>query len=669
MGIEEVSKSDSFVKLIQRTPNLGINSHSLWLRFTVSNESTFKAILLKLAYPLLDEVALYTEDSSLHFTRIYEPGSFTRNKAQHPAYIFDLNLPPGVSKTYYLRIRSSEQIILPIFVSGPANILQQMNRESTFVGLFAGIILIMVTYNFFLFLSVKDRSYLYYVIYILFMGLTQIGIDGYIYQYIWHSNIKSTHLFASISCIAALIFAQRYLRIKKLLPRINIFFYISIAIFLLTILLTFIGYSGVSFQVMQLNTMVSSIFVFFVSFYIMRQGQQSAKFFFIAWSVLLTGSVIFILKDYNVLPYNNLTRYSVEIASSIEIALLSFGLASRINQLKKEQEASRLLALQAARENETIIKKQNILLETKVNERTEELQFKNKALNKAFEDLKQTQSQLVAAEKMSSLGQLTAGIAHEINNPINFVAANINPLKRDIHQLFDTITKIESISDLEIPLELKKKEIEAFKSELDFDYLKTEINHLLKGIHEGAFRTADIVKGLRIFSRLDEDYLKSADINEGILSTLANSNNLLNGIQVETELNDLPPVACYPGKLNQVFLNIITNGAYAIREKYGNNVGGNLRIKSYRDGPFVFISIQDDGIGMSDSVKQRLFEPFFTTKNVGEGTGLGMAIAFTIIEQHQGLLTIESQPGEGSAFLLRLYIEFPDREDKTATGN
>jgi len=389
-----------------------------------------------------------------------------------------------------------------------------------------------------------------------------------------------------------------------------------------------------------------------VSAIVLIGGYRPARFVLLSWSVLLIGAVIFTLKDNGILPYNTFTSYSMQGASIIEMALLSFALADRINILKREKEASQAEALSAAKENERIIREQNVILEEKVTERTHKL-------NESLEDLKQTQSQLVESEKMASLGQLTAGIAHEINNPINFVTANINPLKRDLEMVLDAVNVIEEIGLSDISAEEKQKKIAAYKEDLDFDYLLVEMNHLIKGIHEGASRTAEIVKGLRIFSRLDEDDLKRADLNEGLESTMIIGNNLLNPqIKVMKEYGELPLVECYAGKLNQVFLNIISNAAYAIEKKFGSSEGGALKLQTYTEGGNVIIKIADNGIGMDEETIRKIFEPFFTTKEVGEGTGLGMSIAYNTIKKHHGRLLVKSEVGKGSEFTMMIPIIF-----------
>jgi signal transduction histidine kinase len=271
--------------------------------------------------------------------------------------------------------------------------------------------------------------------------------------------------------------------------------------------------------------------------------------------------------------------------------------------------------------------------------------------------LKQTQSQLVEQEKMASLGQLTAGIAHEINNPINFVSSNVNPLKRDFNMLIELFSRIEVITKDDTDVQVKMNQISSLKKEFDYDYLTGEIFALLKGIEEGSTRTAEIVKGLRIFSRLDEDDIKKADLNEGIESTLTIIyNQLSDKIKVNKKFDDIPLLECYPGKLNQVILNLLTNSIYAINKKYENKPGGLISIATSRDPENVYINIEDNGIGMNEETKQKIFEPFYTTKPVGEGTGLGMSIVYNTIRKHNGEISLSSELGKGTTFVIKLPI-------------
>ena len=277
-----------------------------------------------------------------------------------------------------------------------------------------------------------------------------------------------------------------------------------------------------------------------------------------------------------------------------------------------------------------------------------QIEQKNTELEDTMKKLKETQNQLVQSEKMASVGQLTAGIAHEINNPINFVSSNINPLKRDLQDVFKILEGYETIAK-EKGLENQFNKMNELKSELDFSYIKNEISNLLDGIHEGANRTSEIVRGLRNFSRLDEDEQKLADLNQGIESTLLMlRNQLKNRIEVEKNYGNIPQILCFPGKLNQVFMNILSNASHAI----GQN--GKITITTSTENAHVLISIRDTGKGMSADVIEHIFDPFYTTKDVGEGTGLGLAISYGIIEEHQGSIKVKSEPGKGTEFIIRI---------------
>jgi len=257
---------------------------------------------------------------------------------------------------------------------------------------------------------------------------------------------------------------------------------------------------------------------------------------------------------------------------------------------------------------------------------------------------------------MASLGQMTAGIAHELNNPINFVSSNIKPLKRDLDDLLAILACYESAEPGSDQATDKINQARALSQELELDFLKTEIDQLMMGIEEGALRTAEIVKGLRIFSRLDEDALKKADINECLRSTLVILKTTIRGatnVNEEFDVN-LPEIQCYPGKLNQVFMNIIANAVHAT-ENSGKPLKERLvTVKTAEVKGKIEIRIKDNGVGMNPEVRSKIFDPFFTTKEVGEGTGLGLSIVLGIVNHHNGKIVVESEPNLGTEFVITL---------------
>ncbi len=294
-----------------------------------------------------------------------------------------------------------------------------------------------------------------------------------------------------------------------------------------------------------------------------------------------------------------------------------------------------------------------ILLEETIDELQKKslvLEGANKTLRITLEDLKEAQQQLIMSEKMASLGQLTAGVAHEINNPINFVSANIKPLKEDLAEIIESIHRYDEVIK-ENNLETFFEKVKEININNDLNYTIQEVLELMKGIEEGASRTSEIVKGLRNFSRLDQNVLKRADINEGLDSTLALLHSVYKDhIEIEKDYGVLPDIECFPGEVNQVLMNILSNAIQAIPVK------GEISIKTTHHNDKVKIRIRDTGTGIDTETMNKIFDPFFTTKEVGKGTGLGLSISYGIIEKHNGKIEVASELGKGTEFTISLPI-------------
>ena len=663
LTIEDILKIPAEFKSAKAdVPNFGVSESSFWVKMDVRNGST-ESVVAELAYPILDHVNFYkiAGNKVVLFTETGEAHPFSDRKNSSNNFVFPLELGLNESASYYFQISSGKQIIVPLSVGTRSYFVSKEVNRFLLFGLYAGIFLAMILYNIFLYASTRDRTYLPYVAYIFFVGITQVTLNGYSFKYFWPEYpeiaLRATQLCGAFSGIATIFFVKSFLNTRIYTPKFNNVLTGFLGLYLVSILLVLTNQFHLSYNLINVTAGLGSILLMVMAIYIYkRKKYRPALFFIIAWAVFIVSILIFVFKDMGLIPYNDLTISGLQIGSAIEVLLLSFALADRINILKAEKEKSREEALKALQENERIISEQNLILESRVKDRTFELSETNAELNQTLIDLKEAEGHLIEAEKMASLGQLTAGIAHEINNPINFVTSNVNPLRRDIGLLIETIETIEKVSLSALSQAEKQQQIEDYKEEIDFDYLKMEIGHLIKGIDEGAMRTAEIVKGLRIFSRLDEDDLKKANIEEGLDSTLIIVNNLFGKIVLEKNYGLIPEIECYPGKLNQVFLNIISNAIHAIKKRFGEEPGGKLNISTGRDENNIFIKISDNGTGMNEATKKKVFEPFFTTKDVGEGTGLGMSIAYNTIRKHQGEINIQSTPGLGTEFIIELPI-------------
>jgi signal transduction histidine kinase len=314
-----------------------------------------------------------------------------------------------------------------------------------------------------------------------------------------------------------------------------------------------------------------------------------------------------------------------------------------------------------------------IKLHLKLNDLSEKLEEKNVLLeqkvaevNQAYYDLQQMQLRLIQDEKMSSLGQMTAGIAHEINNPVNFIYGNLSHAKDYI----DDVMRLLNLYQVEYPNPTPR--IQAEQEAIDLDFLQDDLLKLFNSMTIGAQRIHEIVKSMRIFSRLDETDTKAVDIHEGIDSTLMILHHRLKArpdhaaIEVIREYSQLPPIECYAGQLNQVFMNILSNAIDALEEynqyrafEEGSKQPGRIQISTEVIGKnWITIRIADNGPGISENVKTKLFDPFFTTKPVGKGTGLGLSISYEIVvEKHGGKLYCQSAPGQGTEFVIEIPMQ------------
>jgi len=289
--------------------------------------------------------------------------------------------------------------------------------------------------------------------------------------------------------------------------------------------------------------------------------------------------------------------------------------------------------------------------------RQETIEKQMKKLEATLKELKETQSQLVQIEKMSSLGQMVAGIAHEINNPISFIYGNLFPLSNYINNLMQLLQLYQH------SYPESNREINQLIEEIDFDYLQQDLPKLIDSLEVGSKRIQEIVLSLRNFSRLDQAECKLADIHVGIDSTLMILNHRLKSqpergeIVVIKEYAYLPLIECYPGQLNQVFMNIISNAIDALEESIEKNpIPPQIQIRTQQISPeTITIHIRDNALGILEIQLAKIFDPFFTTKPIGKGTGLGLSISYQIItEKHNGRLECLSTPGKGTEFIIQI---------------
>jgi signal transduction histidine kinase len=369
------------------------------------------------------------------------------------------------------------------------------------------------------------------------------------------------------------------------------------------------------------------------------------------WLLSVTGILAFLVIIFTywiaqgiTIPLKNLIRTSqtiahgnlnerVQIKSSDEVGILgaTFNDMARALSIREEQ-------LQELNKN----------LENMVRERTMELERSHEALKKAYVERQNAQEQLVQTEKMASLGQLVAGIAHEIKNPLNFIYGNTGFLTdyvQKLEQMLETMEMLPSISPQD------RAAIERLKDDNNYSFIKEDLGTLIDNFTEGARRINTIVSDLRSFSRLDADTVSEIDVHAALeMSLNLLRNQYKDRVEIHREYGAIPKIHGFSGKLNQVFMNLLSNAFHAVQEK------GDVWIRTRCDGGAVEIEVEDNGAGIPKEHLNRIFEPFFTTKPVGQGTGLGLSISYGIIEQHHGRIQVASSTGKGSVFVVRLPI-------------
>jgi len=280
----------------------------------------------------------------------------------------------------------------------------------------------------------------------------------------------------------------------------------------------------------------------------------------------------------------------------------------------------------------------------------EELTRKNLRLNEALAALKRSQAKVLHQEKMASIGQLAAGVAHEIDNPIGFISSNLSTLGK-------YLTRIEAFVAVQsgcIAAGAPPEQVESVRQQqagLKIDYILKDLEDLVRESMEGAERVRSIMADLKSFSRVDESEYRQADLNECLRSAINLAwSEIKHKATLEKELGEIPSTRCYPQQMRQVFLNLLINAAHAIEDR------GIITVRSLEEDGYVCFSVADNGRGIPEANLNRIFEPFFTTKEVGKGTGLGLSITYDIVRKHNGEITVRSEPGKGTVFTVRIPV-------------
>jgi signal transduction histidine kinase len=678
LTLPDVMHASGFRPVGSRVPNLGFTRSSWWFRVTVRNESaTHGDWYLENQFAVLDYFDVHLLVNGQPQRSLYggDMRHFARRDVKLTNPVFALHLARGEQVTLYVHSGISGALQLPLVLwSGPA-LLEKDQHEQMIIGIYFGMLLAMFLYNLMIFLTIRDRSYLYYLFFLASSAVFQLILTGQAFEYLWPGSPywgnQAVALFSSLMMIGALQFTRSFLQMRDGSPLLDRVMLGLVWFFMATALATFFVPYTTMLQIVTLAGTSMPLLVIASGILRWRQGARQAKFFLLAWSAMAIGGMGLIFNGIGVLPSLFLTKYGFQIGNVLEAVLLSFAMADRIRLLREEHRRVQQKATQ--------------MLEQKVRQRSEELALAHQELATSHSRLRQTHQQLEAShaqlagahteleaahaelahthqrlqtgqqqlflqKKMAGLGMLTAGVAHEINNPTHF-------------------TQI-ALQNQRVNLARFEQFVMALLDQDTHPSVMAEFTSRFAGLHQeiatmqnGTERISAIVRDLRTFTRQDTAEKKAIHLSACLESAV----HLVRARYLEQAEFTLrcdidPEYECWPTLLNQVFVNLLLNAGQAIAEKQqpgGDDTGvsfakGRIQIDLRQANGALEVAVTDDGIGMSPEVQARILEPFFTTKRVGSGTGLGLAIAWGIIQKHQGTLDIASTPGLGSRFVLRL---------------
>ncbi|GAB4032583.1 hypothetical protein GCM10028809_31710 [Spirosoma gilvum] len=618
--------------------NLGTIPDNVWIRFSVASK-TEKELYLEIVAPLIDTLQL-VEIQNGSPKVLFEGGMgkpFRERPIRSENWLFNLNLNDGAMHTYYLKVHSLFPFQMPIAVSAKNKYAEYNQGYHLFWGLYIGFILFAFIYNFFIYLVVRERRYLYYILYILFSLTFYLGLQGYDFQFLWPDYPYLNYLLPVAICInnvLVTLFTMDFLDITRN-QKLEYYFSLAlIASFSGVALINLAGGIAIAVGLGQLLSLVACLFYIVAAVHSYRRRVPGARYFLVAWTIFLVLVFIYILGLNNAVPVNFFTSHCIFFGHMTEVGLLSFALASRINWLKLENERKQKEIIYQLRLNEEIQLEANRVLEQKVIERTAEL--------------KASQALLIQKEKLASLGELTAGIAHEVQNPLNFV----NNFSQVCVELVD-----------EINGEIQEGRIDEVR------LITGDLRQNLEKITHHGNRASNIVKGMLEHSRIGPGEIQPTNLN-----VLANeylriayhgqqAKDKTFTVSLRTEFDaKLPILNLGPQEIGQVLLNLYNNAFYAVWQRSKSSQPGGtyeptIWVSTHATPGMVHIQVRDNGPGIADSIKAKIFHPFFTTKPTGEGTGLGLSLSYDIVTKgYGGELWVVSSEGEGAEFNIKLPV-------------
>lgn len=629
-----------FVPPATDTPGFGFTSSAVWVRFSVNNSLSYRVeYFLEVKYPLLDHIDFYTPTGAGGFT-VVKAGdniSFAQRFIKHKNNIFPIKLDPGEQKTFFLRCETTSSLNLPLTLHSPAHLAEEISLEQTLLGIYYGILLVMMLYNFFIYLGLKDSTYLYYVLFVFTYMLFQLSVNGMAFQYFWPDQIwwanNCTPFFIFLAYIFATQFTRKILDTPRNVPRIDVILKAGMVFSLIGAILTLI----VGYQLsIRLATLVSLTVAALIvaGFICMIKGYRPARYYFLAWSVSMLGVTIYALKTFGLLPHTFITHWGIQLGSAWEVILLSMGLADRFHLMKQEKEQMQTDYARQLEEAHGELEKSFLdlerfknSLESLVEERTADLSLVNENLAREVSDRQKAEAFAEAASNAKS--QFLASMSHEIRTPLNAILG---------------------------------------MADMAFKMAETEkLRHFLAIIQDSGKALLALINDILDFSKIEAGRLDLEHSDFDLRETMDNLADLFGrqaadkGLELLISISAGTPCALRGDalRLRQILLNLVNN-AIKFTEK------GEVSVTTYCEEQdtkeaLLHFSVRDTGSGINHDQIRQLFSEYTqadsSTSRLYGGTGLGLAISKQLVTLMGGEISAESEPGKGSTFHFTIRAE------------
>jgi len=609
-------------------PAFGFSSSAYWARFEVINHQPgADTFMVELSYPLLDRVDLYVRrpDGTFQHQRGGDHFPFDQRVVRHRNVIFPVKLVPGRTTEIYLRVATTSSVQIPVVLWSRSAFQHKDHTEQMLLGLYYGLVLVMLFYNLFIFISVRERAYLLFVLFLGSYGLTQAALNGLAFEFLWPSAIwwanSCVPFFISVTILTTLIFSRDFLQTRRTAPRMDRALRLLAGLYLVVAPLSLVLSYSAGIRIAVAGCVVVPLTITGTAIHALIRGYRAARFFVLAWLAFFLGIVAHALLAYGVLPRNWLTDNFHQIGSAMQVILLSFALGDRINLIKREKDEALGRALESERRSLEIERRSRETLQHEVDRQTEELRAANLRLQEV--------------DRQKTL--FFQNVSHELRSPLTVL---LNPLERLL------------AADLTGPPGLDVKE-------------------RLRAMERNAHRLLRLVNQLLDFARLEsgrsEPSFERRDLVAFVQPIVDGFQAFAAARELRLELRageELPQVYFDPEKLDTVMCNLISNAC-----KFTEPGGAVLVKVDVADGQ-ARVAVKDSGIGIPGDQLQRIFDRFQqaddSSRRRYQGTGIGLALARELAQAMGGSVTVESDVGFGSTFMVSLplgkgHIKDPSR--------